>query len=207
MKYIHEKLSDTRVGVRIIFTLMMFFTLFFGTMVVSYYLLPEGVLRNRNPLQNWASSDDTWILTLQIFFYNQLSVLVILLGSLFGKKQDGDKNYLSIGYSAFFLLICINGVVLGTWSFSVESEAVSLLGRFTRTFDLMHRAGLWEMLGQLLITCAAAHIAILRTSGKTTITRKFTEIQLSLSEKLAFLAGIALMLVGAIVESIAIHSV
>ncbi|MFD1174918.1 hypothetical protein ACFQ3W_01175 [Paenibacillus puldeungensis] len=207
MKYLRERLSSERVGVRIIVALILFFILFFGVMTISYYLLPEGLLKNKNPLQNWENSDNTLILTLQIFFYNQLSVLVILLGSLFAKKKDGEKNYLSIGYTAFFMFICINAIVLGTWSFSVTSEAVPLLGRFTRTFDLAHRAGLWEMLGQLVVTCAAAQIATVRTSGKTTVTRKFKDIHPSTGEKVAFLGGILLMLVGAVVESIAINSI
>lgn len=207
MNYLRQKLSSDRVGVRIIAALILFFILFFGVMTISYYFLPEGLLKNKNPLQNWEASVNTFVLTLQIFFYNQLSVLLILLGSLFAKKKDGEKNYLSVGYTAFFLFISINAIVLGTWSFSVTSEAVPLLGRFTRTFDLVHRAGLWEMLGQLLITCAAAQIATVRTSGKKTITRKFKDIHLSAGEKVAFLGGLALMLVGAVVESVAINSI
>ncbi len=95
-----------------------------------------------------------------------LSVLVIVLGSLFGQKKELEANYLSIGYLAFFVLICQNGVVLGTWSFSMAGAAVPLLDRIARTFDLAHRAGLWEMMGQLLITCSVAHIATVLTSGK-----------------------------------------
>lgn len=207
MNYLRQKLSSDRVGVRIIAALILFFILFFGVMTISYYFLPEGLLKNKNPLQNWEASVNTFVLTLQIFFYNQLSVLLILLGSLFAKKKDGEKNYLSVGYTAFFLFISINAIVLGTWSFSVTSEAVPLLGRFTRTFDLAHRAGLWEMLGQLLITCSAAQIATVQTSGKTTVTRKLKDIHLSAGEKVAFLGGLALMLVGAVVESVAINSI
>lgn len=188
-----------------IFTCLLLLILFFGVMIISYLLLPEGLLKNKNPLQSWETSGNTVIFTMQIFFYNMLSVLVIFLGSLFGQKKEQDKNYLSVGYIAFFGMICINAIVLGTWSFSVESEAVPLLNRITRTFDLFHRAGLWEMTGQLLITCSLAHIATVLTSGKNTITRKIREINLSRSEKLLLVLGFALMMIGAVVESIAIN--
>lgn len=205
MRYFREKLSSNSLKERIIYSVILFFVLFFGAMFISYFLLPEGLLKNKNPLQSWDTSDNTLILTLQIFFYNLLSVLAIVLASLFGQKKESEANYLSIGYVAFFTLISINGLVLGTWSFSVESEAVPLLGRITRTFDLVHRAGLWEMMGQLLVTCAIAHIATVLTSGKNTVTRKIREIRLKNSEKAALMVGIVFILIGAVIESISIN--
>ena len=172
MKYLREKLSSKNLKERICWSVVLMLLLFFGVTILSYFLLPEGLLKNRHPLQNWAASGNTIVLTLQIFFYNMLSVLVIFLGSLFGTKKEQETDYFSYGYLAFFALICVNGVVLGTWSFSVESESVSLSGRILRTFDLAHRAGLWEMTGQLLIACSAAHIATILTSGKNTVTKK-----------------------------------
>jgi lysylphosphatidylglycerol synthetase-like protein (DUF2156 family) len=206
MKYLHEKLTNNSLKERISFTIILFLIMFLGVMIASYYLLPEGLLKNKNPMQSWETSGNNFILTLQIFLYNMLSVLVIIFGSLFGQKKDGETNYLSFGYLAFFALICINGVVLGTWSFSVASEPVPLLDRIIRTFDLIHRAGLWEMMGQLLITCSTAHIAIIQTSGKSTATRKTKEIHLAKPEKIALMIGFVLMLIGAVVESIAINA-
>jgi len=206
MRYFRKKLSSNHLKERIIGTAILFFILFFGAMLISYFLLPEGLLKNKNPLQSWETSDNTLILTLQIFFYNLLSVLVIALASLFGNKKASDANYLSFGYMAFFALISVNGIILGTWSFSVESEAVPLLGRITRTFDLVHRAGLWEMTGQLLITCAIAHIVTVLTSGKETATRNIREIRLANSEKTALMVGIVFILIGAVVESISINT-
>ncbi|WP_058301764.1 hypothetical protein [Gorillibacterium timonense] len=206
MRAIREQLSSRNLLRRVLFSTLFFLVLFFGIMIISHLILPEGVLKNKNPLQNWETSNNTYVLTLQIFLYNMLSVLVISFGSLFGQKKESEAQYLSIGYLAFFAQICINGVVLGTWSFSMGGEAVPLLNRITRTFDLVHRAGLWEMMGQLLITCALAHIATILTSGKTTVTRKFREIHLTRSESIVLITGFALMLTGAIIESLAIHS-
>ncbi|MHB8072383.1 hypothetical protein [Desulfosporosinus fructosivorans] len=204
--FFREKLSSNSLKTRVLFSTLLFLVLFFGVVLISYFFLPEGFLKNNNPLHNWETSSNTFILTLQIFFYNMLSVLVIVLGSLFGQKKESEANYFSIGYLAIFTQICINGVVLGTWSFSMAGEAVPLLDRVTRTFDLTHRAGIWEMMGQLLITCAVAHIATVLTSGKKTVTRKIRDIHLTSAEKIVLISGFALMLVGAIIESIGINT-
>lgn len=205
LRFFREKLTSKSLKQRVLFSMLLFLALFFGIVVLSYFFLPEGILKSKNPLQNWETSPNTFILTLQIFFYNMLSVLVIILGSLFGQKKESHANYLSIGYLAFFAQICINGVVLGTWSFSMAGEAVPLLDRIFRTFDLAHRAGIWEMMGQLLITCAVAHIATILTSDKNTVTRKIRDIHLTRAEKIVLAIGFVLMLAGAVIESIAIN--
>ncbi len=206
MGFLLKKLSSSSLKERILFCSIAFITLFFGMTIISYYFLPEGFLKNKNPLHSWETSKSIFISALQIFFFNQLSVVVIIFGSLFGQKQERDINYFSIGYLALFTQIFINGIVLGTWSFSMGSEAVPLFSRITRTFDLLHRAGLWEMYGQLLIACSVANISIILTSGKNTITKKFRDIHLSRAEKLAFSVGLLLMLTGAVIESISINS-
>lgn len=206
MGYLRQRLSSNSLRERLSFTILLFIVLFFGIMTISYFLLPEGILKNKNPLQNWETSDNTVILTLQIFFYNMLSVLMIALASLFGKKKETEANYLSVGYLVLFAQICINGIVVGTWSFSLGGEAIPFFGRIIRTFDLAHRAGLWEMMGQLLITCSLAHISIVLTSGKDTITRKIKSIHLKRSEAFVLIVGFALMAAGAVIESIAINS-
>lgn len=205
-EFLHEKLSSNSLKQRVLFSILLFLVVFFGVTITSYYFLPEGFLKSKNPLQNWETSSNTFILILQIFFYNMLSVLIIILGSLFGQKKESQTNYLSSGYLAFFTLICINGVVLGTWSFSMAGEAPPLFDRVFGAFDLIHRAGLWEMMGQLLITCAVAHIAIILTSGRKTVTRKIRHIHLTRAEKIALMIGLSLMMIGAIIESIAINS-
>ncbi len=206
IKLLYRKLSSNSLKERVIFAFLLFLILFFGVLIISYLLLPEGLLKNKNPLQSWDTSSNTAVLTMQIFFYNMLSVLVIFLSSLFGQKKEQDKDYLSIGYTTFFGMICLNAIILGTWSFSVQSEAVPLLNRITRTLDLAHRAGLWEMTGQLLITCSLAHISIVLTNGKNTTTKKFRDIHLTWLEKLTLVMGFILMFIGAVVESIAINA-
>lgn len=206
MGYIRRKLSSKNLKERMFCAAAVFFVLFFGIVLLSYFFLPEGFLKNKNPMQSWDNSKNTLVLALQIFFYNLVSVLIIFLASLFAQKKAGEENFLSVGYMAFFTLISINALVLGTWSFSVEREAVPLLSRVVGVFDIAHRAGLWEMSGQLLICCAVAHISVIRSSGAKTAKRSFKEIGLSNSEKTAALVDIAFMLIGAVVESISINS-
>jgi hypothetical protein len=204
VRYFRQKLSGDSLKDRLLFAFLLFCILFFGMMLASYFLLPEGLLKNKNPLQSWETSDNAAVLALQIFSFNMLSVSLILLASLFGGKKASEANYFSVGYVAFFTQIALNGVVLGTWSFSVESQAVPLLSRVIRTFDLMHRAGLWEMMGQMFIACSSARIAIVRTSGKTSQTSKLRDIRLTSAERRTLVLGLMLMLAGAIVESFAI---
>lgn len=206
MKFLHDKLGSASLKERILWTSLLFLTVFFTCVVLSYYFLPQGILKGKNPLQNWETSKNVAVSTLQIFSFNLISVLVILGAGLFGQKKTYHKNYLSIGYVAFFALICLNGMVLGTWSFSVESVSVPLFDRFLRTFDLVHRAGLWEMMGQLLITCATAHMAIILTNGKETVTKPIGSIRLLKWEQRVLVLGVVLMIVGAVVESVAIQS-
>lgn len=205
MKYFREKLSSNNVKERIIWAIILFFIFFFSIVIIGYYFLPEGLLKNKNPAQNWNFSDSAVVLTLQIFFYNLISVVIIFLTSLFANKKSDEKEYLSVGYTVFYTLIAINAAVLGSWSFSVETTPPSLLSRILGTFNLINRAALWEMIGQLLITCATSKIAVIKSCGKQTIKSSLKETKLEKSEKIIFLTGIILMLIGAIIESIAIN--
>lgn len=161
-------------------------------------------------MQTWEGSSDIATLALQIFMYNMVSVCVIVVASSFGKKRESETHYTSVGYLVFGVLVCINGIVLGTWSFSATDAgtnagiAPSLLKRVIGIFDVLHKAALWEMLGQLLITCSLAKAAIVQTNNKTTLTRHIRDVRISVSERSVFIGGICMMLCGAIIEGIAI---
>ena len=72
------------------------------------------------------------------------------------------------------------------------------------TFDALHRAGLWEMGGQLLILCATAKMSIIMTDGNKTSVRSWKEVRLSKQEAFIFFGGLLLMLTGAFIESFSI---
>ncbi|MGE5591059.1 MAG: hypothetical protein ACM3ZA_10660 [Bacillota bacterium] len=174
---------------------------FVSVTVISHCLLPDGFLRNKHPLQNWETSPNLLTSTAQIFFYNLISVAVILFSNLFSSRARKTDSFMSLGYLAFFAQIAINAVVLGTWSFSVARDAVPLLHRITGMFDLLHRAGMWEMIGQLLILCATAKTPLVIMDRNETTTRSWRSIRLTQQEVLALAVGLLSILTGASVES------
>ncbi len=197
-----HRITSDKLSERIISAYIAFIIVFFLVMTISYFILPEGLLKNKNPLQSWEVSSNVLIGTLQIFFYNMISVILILFGNLFTSRRKENQPFIPIGYNGFLILIIINGIVLGTWSFSeVEISAPPLINRYFRTFDLLNRSGLWEMTGQLMITTATAKISIIITDCKNTTAKKLKDIHLSRNEILLFIFGIILMFIGAFIES------
>lgn len=191
------RLSATGVAAAILFT---------AVTALAYTLLPEGILRNRHPLQNWQTSSQWWISSVQILSFNLLSVAAICSGNLFAARQTPQKHPLSYGVTAFLVLITMDALVLGTWSFAIIQPAVNLAERFLRTFDLAHRAGLWEMTGQMLIACATAGIArVITVDGQTTVL-PWKSLRLTRPEWITASIGLGLMACGAVIESFAILS-
>ena len=71
-------------------------------------------------------------------------------------------------------------------------------------FNIIHHSALWEMMGQLVITCALARISFVRTNGKIVESSPFRNIRLSKTEVIAIIIGLLLMITGALIESYAI---
>lgn len=184
--FFRKYLTSENVYLRIAVTCFLFVVIFFAITAISYFLLPEGILRSKNPTQNWDTSNSVLVSTLQIFLFNQLSVVVILIGNVFSSRKESEQTYFPVGYLAFFTQISINAITLGTWSFSVVTETVPLLDRIMGTFDILHRAGLWEMFGQLLILCATAKISMIMTDGKKTSVKSWKDVRLSKQEVFIF---------------------
>lgn len=203
---VKEKLTSENVVTRILTLTILFLVVFFSVTVLSYCCLPEGFLLRRTKLTDFETSENIVLCALQIFMYNMISVVVIIAGSLIAQKKEGEKSYKTYGCVGFFVLISLNAITLGTWSFTVNTNVVPLLGRIFRTFDIVHNAGLLEMYGQLLITAAFATKYLLLAEGKKATTRKIRDIKMKKSEVFVLICGFALMLVGAFIESNAIIS-
>ena len=206
MNFIKRKLKSDNLIERITFCIICFFGLFLTVTILSYFLLPEGVLIGKQSA-NFEMSANIFCSSIQIFMWNMISVTVIVIGSLFAQKKIEDKNYLSIGYTAFFVLTIINAVTLGTWSFSVQTEAVPLIERLVGFFNIINNGGLLEMLGQLFVVTSLASISIVLISAKKTTTKKLSDIKLNKYEKIGVLIGITLIYIGALIESISIVSI
>ena len=204
---IKRKLTSNNLLHRILIAYICLLIVFITVTIASNYLLPQGFLRSKNPLQTWDSSSNLIISTLQFFSYNLISVLIILVANLFSKRKNEADYYISLGYTAFFVMILINAVTLGTWSFSVVTTEVTLIERIIGTFDIFHRGGLWEMSGQLFILCATAKISLVLIDGKETITRNWKSIKISKQEAITIGVGLILMLIGAYIESYAIINI
>lgn len=202
-KFKDGMISD-KVSQRILWLTIVFFIAFFGITILSYYLLPEGFLLRKNRISDFKTSENFFLCTAQIFLYNMLSVAFIFVGSMFAKRNEGEKAYRSYGRIGFFVFILLNAITLGTWSFTGNTNSVPLAARLLRTFDIVHNAGLLEMYGQLLITSALATKYLVMTEGRKTSTRSIQEIPFSKSEILTLICGFLLMFAGALVESRAI---
>jgi hypothetical protein len=201
LNHFKRNITSDNVILRIITTYFWFLIYFFAITIISYYLLPQGILINKHPLQNWDTSPGLISSTLQILSYNLMSVVVILFGNTFLIRKNKTDYFLPLGYLSFFAMMTVNAVVLGTWSFSIAMDAVPLTDRLVGTFDILHRAGLWEMSGQLFILCATVKISLIISDGKETIKKSWRTIKLSKQEIMAVFIGLALMLIGALIES------
>lgn len=198
---IREKLTSDKLFERIITLTIIFLLVFFGVTILSYYLLPEGFLLNKNIGTNFNTSTNIIICTLQIFAWNMISVVAIFIGSLFSKKNNDQQQYLSLSYFVFIVLILFSAITLGTWSFSFKTESVPLLERIISMFHITERAGLVELYGMLLITCSLANKSLVMSIKNKTITKKMKDIKWNIKEIICAVCGMLLMLIAAFIES------
>ncbi len=196
--------SDRRISVRMVVAFIIFFALFFVATIVSYVLLPDGALIAKNSLSNINLSNDIVTSAVQIFSWNFLGLLVMALASLFA-FANRNGSYLSYGYVGLGVQFLLNAITLGTWSFTATAMAAPALGaRLLRAVDILHRAGPWEMAGQLLIVCALSRISIIRTCGKDIERRPFKSIRLTKAEISGIVMGLLFMAGAALIEG---HSI
>lgn len=196
---VHEKLSR-----RILTSFIVFHLLFLITVILSYLVLPEGFLKSKNSVLDFKTSSNLWLQALQILGYNCFSMLLLIFANFFATSKFNNV-YLPYGYLGLSVQFILNGITLGTWSFTAVSESAPVLfARILRTYDIFHRAGIWEMTGQLFIVTALANIAIVKVKNKEVTRKRFRDVKPSTKEiGIAFL-GLVFMILGAIIESSAI---
>lgn len=201
MYIIRNKLTSDKLYERIIALTIIFVFVFFGVTILSYYLLPEGFLLNKNNLTNFDTSTSIILCTLQIFAWNMISVVAVFIGSLFSKKNTEKQKYLSLSYYVFIVMVSFAAITLGTWSFSVNTEFVPLLERIISMFNITERAGLVELYGMLLVTCSLANKSLVMSIKNKTTTKKIKDIKWNKKEIICTVCGILLMLIAAFIES------
>jgi uncharacterized membrane protein SpoIIM required for sporulation len=199
-----EGVTDEDAYQRIGWLYVSFFALFVPVTVLSFYLLPEGVLRGKHPIISALEfSSNPWISTAQIFGYNLIPTFLIMGANLLAQQSRlSQRKYVPIGYTAFWGLTVLFAVFLGTWSFNVVTTAPPLLRRFVRLFDVFHHAGLLEFSAYLLAAAASFKFTFWYSNGKEVVaSRARRDIELTRPEKVFFIMAFFLLLCAAFVES------
>ncbi|MGD2158814.1 MAG: hypothetical protein PVG32_18190 [Anaerolineales bacterium] len=203
LKKITQNVTNEYIWNRIFWMYVSFFLLLLPAMVLSHFLLPEGILRGVHPLTGFELSPNLWISTLQIFGYNLIFTLLMIVANIFARQSRiCPEKFVPVGYLAFWGVTLNAALYLGTWSQEVITPAPPLLYRFLRLFDVVHRAGLWELSGYLLATATSFKFTLLYTDGKKVVARRsWRAVTLTTTEKALFALSFVLLLCGAFIES------
>lgn len=135
--------------------------IFFSVWVLSYLLLPEGILRGRSIGQALAGNDlaggSVWIEWLRLFAINLGVMLIIIIApNIF--RTEGDYP---LGYITVTLIVIMFGIIIGTDSFTL-----SMGGKIPPTVDIFGSSGLYEIAAYVLAAAATANIGKYRLVGK-----------------------------------------
>ena len=196
--------TDDNVYKRIGWLVVSFFLLFVPGTALSFYLLPEGVLRGRHPIISALEfSSDLWTCTLQIFGYNLMPTFLIIGANLLAQQSRLSRTkYVPIGYTAFWGLTVLFAVVLGTWSFEVVTAAPPLFRRFVRFFDVFHHAGLLEFSAYLLAAATSFKFTLWYSNRKKIVaSRAWRDTNLTGPERVFLMLAFVLLFCAAFVES------
>jgi len=199
-----DGVTDDNVYRRIGWMYVSFFILYIAVTVVSFYLLPEGLLRGKHPIiRALEFSPNLWASTLQIFGYNLIPTFLIIGASLLAQQSRlSREKFVPIGYTAFWGLTIMFAVVVGTWSFEIVTPAPPLRHRLVRILDVFHHAGLLEFSAYLLAAVVSFKLTLWYSDRRKIIAnRTWRDVSLDRSEKLLLAVAFALLLCAAFVES------
>jgi uncharacterized membrane protein SpoIIM required for sporulation len=204
LRKITDGVTDERIYRRIGWMVVSFFLLYVSVTVLSYYLLPEGILRGKHPIiSRLQFSPNVWVSTLQIFGYNLIPTTLIIAGNLLAQQSRlVEERFVPIGYTAFWGLTILFAVITGSWSFDVVIAAPPLHYRLVRMFDILHHSGLLEFSAYLLAAVVSFKFTLWYSDRKKVIvSRKWRDVKLTQSEKVFLLIAFVLLFCGAYVES------
>jgi len=196
--------TDDNVCKRIGWMYVSFFALFEPVTVLSFYLLPQGVLTGKHPIiSQLRFSPNLWVSTLQIFGYNLLPTLLIIGANLLAQQSRlSEEKYVPIGYTAFWGLTIFFAVVVGTWSFDVISTAPPLHCRLVRILDVFHHSGLLEFSAYLLVAVTSFKFTLWYSDRKKIVaSRAWKDVNLTKVEKILLILAFVLLICAALIES------
>jgi uncharacterized membrane protein SpoIIM required for sporulation len=181
-----------------------FFLLYLPVTAVSYFLLPEGILRGKHPIiSRLRFSPNVWVSTLQVFGYNLIPTTLIIASNLLAQRSRLVKErFVPIGYTAFWGLTVLFAVITGSWSFDVVATSPPLLCRLVRVFDILHHSGLLEFSGYLLAAVVSFKFTLWYSDRKTIVGRReYRSVRLTKPEKVLLVFASVLLFCGAYIES------
>lgn len=188
---------------RLFKSLFFFLLIFFGTVIVSFCCLPEGILKQTN-VDKDISYNMSFIATMfSIFARNIIVTLFLCVGNLVALRI---RNFtFPFGYLGTGLMLIVNGITLGTWSFSARNDVRPGLTKIImHSFDVLHNAGLVEILGVLLIVIALGRLNLLVVEKGAMVKCGIRSLQTS--EWLCVSAGVLLIIFGAMIEAASLGS-
>ena len=149
MKFLgHDKLFVRFIS---LYTLGLVF--FFISWTLSYFFMPEGILRGGGLLTALAgdtAADTLGLETMKIFIINIVGMLFIV-----GSNYILRVKYFSYGYLVVLAWMIMYGAILGTNSFSIPLKET-----MAPTIAVFRRSGLYEMMAGALIAVATDSISI-----------------------------------------------
>jgi len=198
-----KTIMSEKTHLRVPSAVCLYLVCFYAVMVVSYYLLPDGLLISRNNLIQWTASSSVLVEGALLLGMNASIAAVIILFNQWGLPRK--KAWIALGYLALFSQLTMAAITYGTYSFTMAKYYVSGLGeRILRTFDIVHRAGLVEIIGMIIMVAATARMAVTMDDGNERFAGAFKTFQMTGYDKLSFVLGFAMLAVAAIIEAIAI---
>ena len=131
-----------------------------GAWILSYLLLPEGLLRGRTAAQALAGNDlaggSVWLEWLRLLAINLGALFIsIIAPNLFRTEKDYP-----LGYTSTTLVAVVFGVTLGTDSFSLPMG-----GKMLPTLAIFGSSGLYEIIAYVLAAAATISISRYRLLG------------------------------------------
>ena len=201
MTIIISWLNNDNVLIRLVTLWLICALLFTISWTISYYLLPDGILRGKLLAAKLPIETDRIITTfLRIFSFNLLVAGgLIVFANIF---KVGDT---SLGYLIVCLHSIIYGILLGTNSFGIPAPA-----RFAPSLStLLSRSGILEITAYIAIAAATTGLAILRQTSwlsfHSEIISSPRNWHLSRGEFIVIMVAVLLLALGNYREAAQIH--
>ena len=179
--------------------LAFFVLLFLIVSVASFYFLPEGILKEVNVDKDVSDNTSFLMNVFSVLTRNVIVVFFFCIGNLVAIRTS--RFTVPMGYFGVGLMIIVNGITLGTWSFSARNDGrpSSVIDILMHNFDVVNNAGLVEMLGALFVVIALGGLNYLIIEKCKLLKCKFTS--LNPFEWFFACTGIMMIVLGALIEA------